>query len=230
MIEDDVRGTSISVLMLHLMESWTFINWMMDLKWDEASWALRVGPFRGALPSDKVDTLLQTDWVLGGLCYSRDIIYTSTISFKVLIPCLSLIIPILSLNFLPVLLQPTPNSRPQSWWLCDPSHSPFLWASCMKTPCPHPAKGVLPLGTRQWDLEALWVLGPLLWGPRVPSLRLLGLKISEVRHLLVTLGILSNYNDSNRFWFINWQAQCYVLKMHSCVCVYKQSFEVAFHI
>ena len=67
MIEDDVQGTSISVLSLCLMESWTFINQTMDLKWDEASWALRVGPFRVALLSDKVDTLsvFQTNWVPG---------------------------------------------------------------------------------------------------------------------------------------------------------------------
>ena len=119
------------------------------VKWDGFSWTLlRVGPFTGAFLTDKGDPLCSSNelgtWRILLQEETYDMYINNTFHGTDSLPFF--IIPILFLNFLPILLQPTPNSRPQSWWLCDSVSFSIICATVKQSSCIH-WSGVLSLGT-----------------------------------------------------------------------------------
>lgn len=95
--------------------------------------------------------VVQMNWVLGEFCYKKkhDLYINNTFHGTDSLPFL--IIPILFLNFLPVLLQPTSNSRPESWWLCDSVSFSIICVTVMQSSCIH------------------WTGVLSLWGPAADS-------------------------------------------------------------
>lgn len=94
------------------------------VKWDGFSWTLlRVGPFTGAFLTDKGDPLCSSNelgtWRILLQEETYDMYINNTFHGTDSLPFF--IIPILFLTFLPLLLQPTPNSRPSklvALWFC----------------------------------------------------------------------------------------------------------------